>query len=133
MSGKIIFMKIAFPVQDDQGAESMVYTHSGSARFFIMIETANTRVETIINKDKHHQHGQCQPLGALGGRQPDAIVVGGIGVGALQKLQSAGIKVYRAVEGTVQENLELIKSERLPEFTLDQTCAGHSMQGECVH
>ena len=126
-------MIIAFPAQDDQGAESLVYSHFGSARFFIMIKTGNTGVETIINKDMHHQHGKCQPLAALGGKQVDAVVVGGIGGGALQKLQSAGIKVYRAVEGTVQENLELIKSERLPEFTLDQTCAGHSLNGECVH
>jgi len=126
-------MIIAFPAQDDKGAESMVYSHFGSARFFIMIETSNTRVETIINKDMHHQHGQCQPLAALGGKHVDAVVVGGIGGGALQKLQSSGIKVYRAVEGTVQENLELIKSERLPEFTLDQTCAGHSLNGKCIH
>jgi len=126
-------MIIAFPAQDDQGAKSLVYSHFGSARFFIMIETGNTGVETIINKDMHHQHGQCQPLDALGGKHVDAVVVGGIGGGALQKLQSSGIKVYRAVEGTVLENLELINSERLPEFTLDQTCAGHSMQGECVH
>ena len=126
-------MIIAFPAQDDQGAESMVYSHFGSARFFIMIETGNTKVETIINQDMHHQQGQCQPLAALGGKHVDAVVVGGIGGGALQKLQSAGIKVYRAVEGTVKENLELIKSKRLPEFTIDQTCAGHSSNGGCVH
>ena len=126
-------MIIAFPSQDDHGTESLVYSHFGSARFFIMIETSNTGVETIINRDMNHQHGQCQPLAALSGKHVDAVVVGGIGSGALQKLQSAGIKVYRAVEGTAKENLELIKSERLPEFTLDQTCAGHSLNGECIH
>ena len=126
-------MKIAFPTQDDQGVESPVYGHFGSARFFIMVETGNTEVETVVNKDMHHQHGQCQPLAALDGKHVDAVVVGGIGGGALMKFLAAGIKVYRAVDGTVQENLRLIESERLPEFTLDQTCAGHGPHGQCVH
>lgn len=126
-------MKIAFPTMDEQGAESLVYSHFGSARFFIIVETKNGAVETVVNEDRDHLHGQCQPLAALGGNSPDATVVGGIGGGALRKLQAAGIKVYRAVEGTVKENLELIKSDRLPEFTLDQTCAGHGAKGECIH
>jgi predicted Fe-Mo cluster-binding NifX family protein len=126
-------MKIAFPTEDDRGVESPVYGHFGSAPFFIMIETDNGDVGTIVNRNTEHEHGQCQPLLVLGGSGVDAVVVGGIGRGALSKLQSAGIKVYRAVEGTVWKNLELMKSGRLPELTLDQTCAGHGRHGDCVH
>lgn len=126
-------MKIAFPTEDNRGVDSLVYGHFGSARYFIVVETEGEAVKTAVNRDVEHQHGQCKPLHALGGNSVDAVVVGGIGGGALSKLLSAGIKVYRAVEGTVQENLELIKSGRLPEFTLDQTCAGHGTHGECAH
>lgn len=126
-------MKIAFPTEDDRGIDSIVYGHFGSARDFIVVETEGEAVKTAINRDVEHQHGQCNPLQALGGNTVDAVVVGGIGRGALSKLLSVGVKVYRAVEGTVQENLKLIKSGRLPEFTLDQTCAGHGTQGECTH
>jgi len=126
-------MKIAFPTEDDRGVEGLVYGHFGSAPFFIIIETGNSQVEAIVNQNIEHEHGQCQPLTALGGKRVDVVVVGGIGGGALRKLQSAGTKVYRAVEGTVHENLELVKSERLPELTLDQTCAGHGRHGECSH
>jgi len=72
-------------------------------------------------------------LTALAGRAVDAIIVGGIGAGALNKLNAKGIMAYRAVEGTVNENLALIKSGLLPLFTLDQTCAGHGSGEECNH
>ncbi len=126
-------MRIAFPANEDRDTESRVYNHFGTARFFIIAETENSTVETVANQDMKHLHGQCSPLSALGGHKVDAVAVGGIGAGALQKLTASGIRTYRAVEGTVQENLELIKSGLLPEFTLNQTCAGHGEDGHCAH
>jgi predicted Fe-Mo cluster-binding NifX family protein len=126
-------MKIAFPTEDDRGVNSAVYGHFGSARCFIVVETETDAVKTAVNQDVGHQHGKCQPLHALGGNSVDAVVVGGIGRGALSRLLASGIKVYRAVEGTVQQNLKLIKSGHLPEFTLDETCAGHGRHGACGH
>lgn len=104
----------------------MVYNHFGSARQFVIVETNDGSFETVGNQNLDHQHGNCQPMIALGGNHVDAVVVGGIGGGALRKLNAEGKKVYRAAEGTVQENMELIQSNRLPVITLDQTCAGHS-------
>ena len=79
-------------------------------------------------------HNHCQPLVALGGTQVDAVVVGGIGGGALRKLLNAGIKAYRAVEGTVLENLALANNDKLDEFSPEHTCQGHHHGiGECVH
>jgi predicted Fe-Mo cluster-binding NifX family protein len=87
----------------------------------------------VENTDSHHEKGQCRPTQALGGETVDAVVVGGIGGGALQKLQAEGIKVFRAVAGDVAENLELVKSGKLPEFVMDMTCAGHRIGGGCHH
>ena len=126
-------MKIAFPSEDDKGEESAVFGHFGSASFFIIVESEDGTVETVVNQDREHMHGNCQPLKALGGEEVDAVVVGGIGAGALRGLQAGGIKVFRGVEGTVNENLKLIKAGRLPEFTIDQTCAGHGSHGGCSH
>jgi hypothetical protein len=37
------------------------------------------------------------------------------------------------VEGSVRENLEFMKSGKLPEFSANMTCAGHHGQGGCQH
>ena len=126
-------MRIAFPSQDDNGATSTVYGHFGSARYFIIVESEDGTVETVVNQDREHMHGHCQPLKALGGAIVHAVVVGGIGAGALAGLQADGVRVYRGVEGTVKENLALIKAGRLPEFTFEQTCDGHGPQGGRSH
>jgi len=126
-------MRIAFPTKENKGLESTVYTHFGSAPVFVVVEAETSELEILDNQDLGHDHGNCQPLAALGGAPVDVVVVGGIGGGALKKLANAGIKTYRAVEGTVSENLSLIKTGKLPVFTLDQTCLGHQGIGDCVH
>jgi len=126
-------MKAVFPTNSELGLTGNVYGHFGSAPFFVLVDTDTGGYEVVINHDKDHLHGQCQPLKALGGIKADIIVVGGIGKGALSKLTSAGIKSYRAVEGSVMVNLDLLKSGNLSEFTLDQTCSGHTIDGNCAH
>lgn len=127
-------MKIAFPTQEPRGVDSPVYGHFGSAAAFVIVESETREVAEVVNRDRVHAHGQCQPLAALGGQKVDAIVVGGIGGGALMKLNAAGVRVFRAVEGTISDNLELLAKHGLPELTMDQTCAGHSHgAGGCAH
>jgi len=126
-------MKIAFPTQENKGLESTVHNHFGSAPFFVVVTSENGDLEILDNQDLGHEHGNCQPLAALGGAPVDAVVVGGIGGGALKKLADAGIQAYRAMEGTVSDNLSLMKEGRLPVFTMDQTCRGHQGIGNCVH
>lgn len=123
-------MKICFPVETLQGLDSEIFGHFGSAPGFVIIDTeANNAAEEIKNGDQHHTHGMCQPLKALGGRSVDAIAVGGIGMGALMKLQAQGIKVFRATPGTVGQNMVLMLNKSLSEFDPGLTCAGHSGGG----
>jgi predicted Fe-Mo cluster-binding NifX family protein len=126
-------MIIAFPTMDDNGMESQVYGHFGSAACFILVDSENNSHQSVDNSDQHHQHGHCQPVTALGGKVVDAVAVGGIGLGALQKLNASGIRVYRAVEGSVRENFELVQSGSLPVYSKEQTCAGHSAGVGCAH
>jgi len=126
-------MIVAFPVMEDHGLESAVHNHFGSARYYVFADTADNTTTTDTNPDQNHRHGQCQPQLPLGAKGAQAVAVGGIGRGALQKLSAGGIKVFRAVEGSVLENLELIKAGHLPEFDPNQTCAGHTEAGTCSH
>jgi predicted Fe-Mo cluster-binding NifX family protein len=129
-------MKIAFPTMQDLGLDAPVYNHFGSAAFFVIVNTQDESFVVQPNPDQDHEHGRCQPLAALGGTQVDAVVVGGIGGGALRKLAAGGVTAYRAEEGTVAHNLTRLKADGLTIFSVDMTCGGHVQigeQGDCAH
>ena len=124
-------MKVGFAVQMNEGMESRVYDHFGSAPAFIIVDTEGKEVLTVNNKDLHHVHGACNPVMTLDGKSVDAMVVGGIGAGALVKLNALGIKVYGAAAPTVKENLNLLSEEKLQELSVYNSCRSH--QGTCGH
>jgi predicted Fe-Mo cluster-binding NifX family protein len=126
-------VKIAFPTENLNAMDSTVFEHFGSAPGFVIVDTESKSVEEINNTDSHHEHGMCQPLKALGGRAVDAVAVGGIGMGALMKLLTRGVKVYQAEKGTVGQNMVLIMNKKLPEFDPGLTCGGHLGGGGCAH
>ncbi len=126
-------MKVCFAVAQVNGIESEVYGHFGSAPAFVVIETEDNTITTIRNSDQHHAHGACNPIKALNNQRVDAIVVGGIGAGALTRLNQQGIRVFQAQAQTVRENIQMLKDQDLPEFTLLHTCAGHGHGGGCRH
>ncbi|MFA6413736.1 MAG: NifB/NifX family molybdenum-iron cluster-binding protein [Syntrophales bacterium] len=124
-------MKVCFAVQKDEGMDSAVFGHFGSAPAFMVVDTEHQSIELVNNRDMIHAHGACNPIMALGGQNVGAVVVGGIGGGALMKLNAAGIKVYGSMAGTIKGNIDLLMTNRLPEFSMENTCAGH--QGGCGH
>jgi ArsR family transcriptional regulator len=124
-------VQICFPVEVDKGLESEVFGHFGSAPFFVVFDTQAKSVYTINNQDLGHVHGMCNPLKALNGKRVDAIVVGGIGAGAINKLNEMGIKVFKSLNGSVQENLGFFETNTLTEMTVKQACGGH--EGGCDH
>ena len=115
-------MKLCFPVENDDGMDSVVYGHFGSAPMFILYNSKTNELDIINNQNKHHAHGMCSPLEALNGKVVDAIVVGGIGAGAINKLSTMGIKIFRASENTIQNNIDLFKKSLLRELTYNDAC-----------
>jgi predicted Fe-Mo cluster-binding NifX family protein len=126
-------MKVCFPIEKDLGLASIVFGHFGSAPFFLLVDTDTSQTTTISNSDQHHSHGACNPLQALTGQQVDGIVVNGIGGGALNHLQQSGLRVFKAQGTTVQESIDMIKQNSLPEFTPRDTCQGHGHGNGCNH
>jgi predicted Fe-Mo cluster-binding NifX family protein len=124
-------MKVCFPVERYSDLDSTVFGHFGSAPSFVIVDTETAEVTAITNADQNHTHGTCNPAGALQGHAVDCAVVGGIGRGALTKLRSSGITVYRATALTVKENLSLLGSGLLQQFELDHVCGGNSHG--CAH
>jgi predicted Fe-Mo cluster-binding NifX family protein len=126
-------MKLCFPVERNEGLDSPVFGHFGSAPMFVLVDTDTQEVREIANRDLHHAHGACKPLRALGGQAADAIVVGGIGAGALLGLNRAGIKVYQAEGLTIADNLTCLREASLQVLSPEQVCGGHSHGHGCGH
>lgn len=119
-------MKICFPVKSNEGVNSIPYNHFGSAPVFVICDLEDNNIKEIKNGDLNHEHGKCQPIKALSGETVDAIIVGGIGQGAIAKLNSMGIKVYKAEEGTIKDNIDLLTQGKLNELDLNHTCTHHN-------
>jgi predicted Fe-Mo cluster-binding NifX family protein len=89
------------------------------------VDTASNDARTLSNTRVEHEHGACRPLDGLAGEKIDAVVVGGIGPGALEKLRGAGIAVLRAAAPTVRGCLDGIAKGEAPLFADREACASH--------
>ncbi len=118
-------MRLCIPITEDLGLQSAVSAHFGSASFFMIVDTGSGDFRAIPNHNSHHGHGMCQPLSALAGEKVDAMIVGGIGVRALGKLQALGIQAFLAEYPTVGEAVTAFKAGKLTPVTADTACAQH--------
>jgi predicted Fe-Mo cluster-binding NifX family protein len=118
-------MKICIPTETNEGTSAQVFGHFGSAPYFTIYDTQSNTVEVIDNANQHHEHGMCQPMGALTGKKVDVVVTGGMGARAVQKLNEGGVKVYRAIPGTVAGIVGQFTKGGLEELTVNNACAHH--------
>jgi len=125
-------MNICIPVLEDNGLESPVSAHFGSAPLFMIVDTESGSCRSIANGNAQHSHGMCQPLQSLAGERVEGMVVGGIGMGALGRLQAANIRVYMSEFPTVNATLAAFKAGTLKLVT-PQTACGHHGHGEQDH
>lgn len=116
-------MKICVPVENYEGLNSKPFNHFGSAPMFVVCDTESGEVSQLQNGDLGHEHGKCQPIKALSGTTVDCVIAGGIGQGAISKLNSMGIKVYKANGSTIEENIAQLKENKLEEFASTHTCS----------
>jgi len=123
-------MNICIPVEEDRGLDSPVCAHFGSAPIFMLFDTETGTCRTVRNGNQHHGHGMCMPLASLEGERVDAMVVGGIGMGAMNKLQARGIGVFLSDLPTVRAAVEAHAQGRLREVTPETACAHH---GHATH
>lgn len=138
-------MKIFIPVNEIAGLESTLCGHFGSAPHFLTVDTVSKAVRTVENprqqqqqqqqqlqqvqephQHRHqHRHGGCSPLAALKGEAVDAVLVRGIGGGALANLRAAGVTVYRASGSTVAAAIAALEAGTLQEVAPEKACQGH--------
>jgi len=118
-------MKICIPVEENNGFQSRVCHHFGSAPAFLIVDTDSGDFRAIANANQHHGHGMCAPLASLQGEEIDAMVVGGIGMGALNRLNSANIRVYLSENATVAETVAGFQAGSLKRVEPNMACGHH--------
>jgi len=118
-------MNICIPVEADNALDSPVCAHFGSAPSFMIVDTDTGSCRAIANGNEHHGHGMCMPLQSLRGEPIDGMVVGGIGMGALNKLSAANIRVYVAEQATVGEVVAAFKAGTLRLMQPGMACGHH--------
>jgi predicted Fe-Mo cluster-binding NifX family protein len=118
-------MNICIPVDEDKGLRSQACAHFGSAPAFMIVDTDSGSCRAIPNNNQHHGHGMCMPLQSLRGEHIDGMVVGGIGMGALNKLNAVNIQVYISELATVAETVAAFKAGTLRLMQPNMACAHH--------
>lgn len=124
-------MKICIPTLGEKGLNEQVSEHFGSAPYFTIVDLESNGVEIINNQNQHHNHGECQPMGALTGKGIDSVVCGGMGRGAVERLNAGGIKVYLGNGDIVKNIVEEYKQGNLKELSAEGACAGHDHGHSC--
>jgi len=118
-------MRVCIPTNENSGNDSTVCEHFGSAPWFLVADTGTGETTAIANRDPHHAHGTCHPIGQLAGHAVEAVVAGGIGHRALQGLRAAGLTVFMpGAARTVGEILAACAAGTLAELTEVHACGG---------
>jgi predicted Fe-Mo cluster-binding NifX family protein len=118
-------MTICIPTLDSSGLESRLSDHFGSAPWFILIELPSRVCTEIANQNAVHEHGKCNPVSSFVDSHPDIVICRGIGPGAILKLESNGIAVYRASVSTVKEAVDLFEKGECAQVTMKDACQSH--------
>ena len=119
-------MKICIPIINEQGFDSKVCEHFGSAPYFLIYDTDKEVINIVRNSNAHHSHGMCHPLKTLEDQNIDVVICNGMGTRAIQRLNDGGIKAYRVSGESAGEVLKRYQEGILTEITIENACMNHN-------
>ena len=121
-------MKVAITYENGQ-----IFQHFGHTEQFKIYDIEDGKIISSEVIDTNGQgHGAL--AGVLEGAKVDALICGGIGMGAQMALAEAGIKLYGGVQGDADEAAQALAEGRL-EYDPEAKCDhhGHEEGHECGH
>ena len=107
-------MKIAIPTDDKEGLEDTVAEHFGRARNFLIYDT-KTKISNIYPNPEVASGVQLPP-DFLHSQRVDIIIVFSLGPMAYNKFKNYHIKMYKAIPGSIFENVKKLKEGNLGEL-----------------
>jgi len=102
-------MKIAFAT-DRNSLENEVALHFGRAKNFLIYDTEKKSFKVFENPEIS---GKELPPDFLYRKGVDVVVAFSLGSKACEKFRNYGIKVYKAIEGTILDNLQKFEENEL--------------------
>lgn len=106
-------MLLCFPADEDKGAESVIFEHFAAAAVFVTCDTDTNEYGCIANTGFDRQTGSRNVSDALAEAGVGAVIAGGIGMGAIKRLNGLGIEVFWSATGMVKYDLELYLTGKL--------------------
>ena len=128
MEKRSSMMRIAVTYENGE-----VFQHFGHSEQFKLYDVENGEIsgEQVVDTNGSG-HGAL--AGFLQAAKVDALICGGIGMGAQMALADAGIRLYAGVQGSADEAAKALAEDRL-DFDPNARCDhhGHDHGGDCSH
>ena len=123
-------MIYCIPSESTTGLAAPISGHFGRCSYFCIYDDQTEETATVANANTHDEHGQCRPLESIEGLGVNVVLAGGMGRGAVSRLNAAGIEVFCLSEATtdsltVGEMVEAYRTGNLVRLTPESACAGH--------
>ena len=113
-------MKVAIPVLENNGLNSVISEHFGHAPYFAFVEIKNNNQNQDSNqynleiiKNPLENHGPGDIPNYLKRENVDVLIVRGIGGRAMQFFQQLGIQVYRGASGNVKTLIQAFLNKKI--------------------
>jgi len=109
-------MKIAMPV-NDKSIEGYVNNTFGRANYFLIHDTDSEGINFINNTAAANQGGAgISAAQILVDQNIDCIITQRCGRNAADVFENANIKLYKSIQGSIKENIEALKEDKLNEL-----------------
>ena len=128
-------MRIAFPIKENRGLDSIVDEHFGVATFFLIVNTESLKFELVSNQKIESGESGCKKGVFKKEDRVDAVVTNCMGDGSKKLLTASNIIVYQAQEKSILQNLELYEKKELKIFHMFDHCLTkkNKKEGGCGH
>lgn len=131
-------MIYCIPAEGTEGLSAPVSGHFGRCSYFTIHNDQTGETATVANGNTHDEHGQCRPLESIEGLGVNVVLAGGMGRGAVSRLNAAGIDVFCPAGTpanllTVGQLLEAYRTGSLEPLTPQSACGGHGEHGGHQH
>lgn len=123
-------MIYCIPAEGTEGLSAPVSGHFGRCSYFVIHNDQSGETTTVANRNTHDEHGQCRPLDSIEGLGVNVVLAGGMGRGAVSRLNAAGIEVFCPPELpsgtlTVGRLIDAYRTGSLEPLTPEGACGGH--------